>query len=223
MKKWLDYDGKLMQILNTAADLMILNVLTVVFSIPVFTIGASVTAMHYTLYKIYRKEEETVFKDFLKAFRLNFAQSTILWLLFLLFAGVLAADYYLVTRVLNLTQMNVILVLLIFIGSILLLGALMWVFILQSRYENPVKNTIRNSFFAVFTQFPRTLGMFFLSCLPFFVLLLGGIGVPIVLGIGFSLAGFLQIKLYQSVFEKLEKTDEAKSKEEAEDVSCLDK
>lgn len=221
MKKILDYDGKLIQILNTAADLMILNVLTVVFSIPFFTIGASVTAMHYTLYKIHRKEE-TVFKDFLKAFRSNFAQSTILWLLFLLFAGVLAADYYLVTRVLNLTQMNMILVLLIFIGCILFLGALTWVFILQSRYENPVKNTIQNSFFAVFTQFPRTLGMFFLSCLPFFVLLLGGIGIPIVLGIGFSLAGFLQIKLYQKVFEKLEKTDEAKLEKEAEDVSRLE-
>lgn len=222
MKKWLDYDGKLMQILNIAADLMILNVLTVVFSIPFFTIGASVTAMHYTLYRMYQKEEVKAFTDFFRAFRSNFKQSTILWLLFLLFAGVLAADYYLVTRVLNLTQMNMILVLLIFMGCILLLGALTWVFILQSRYENPVKNTIQNSFFAVFTQFPRTLGMFFLSCLPFFVLLLGGIGIPIVLGIGFSLAGFLQIKLYQKVFEKLEKTDEAKLEKEAEDVSRLD-
>lgn len=209
MKKWLDYDGKLMQILNIAADLIILNILIIAFSIPVITIGASVTAMHYTLYRIYRKEEVKVFTDFFRAFRSNFKQSTILWLIFLLIAGVLAADYYLVTRVLDLSQINMILVLLILIGCVLFLGALSWVFILQSRYENPVKNTLKNSVFAVITQFPRTLGLFFLSCLPVFALLVGGIGVPIVLGIGFSLAGFLQIRLYQKVFAKLEKTEEA--------------
>lgn len=63
--KLFDLDSSLMQALNKLADLMWLNILTVIFCIPVVTAGASITAMHYMALKMARNEECYITRDFL--------------------------------------------------------------------------------------------------------------------------------------------------------------
>ena len=67
--KFFDLESPLMQILNKVADLMILNILTVVCCIPVITTGASLTAMHYVALKMARNEECYIARDFFKSFK----------------------------------------------------------------------------------------------------------------------------------------------------------
>ena len=45
--KFFDLDSSLMQGLNKVADLMFLNLLTLLCCVPVVTAGASFTALHY--------------------------------------------------------------------------------------------------------------------------------------------------------------------------------
>ena len=47
-----DLDNPLMRFLSKVADLLVLNLLFLVCSIPVFTIGASMTAMYYCFFKM---------------------------------------------------------------------------------------------------------------------------------------------------------------------------
>lgn len=90
--KFFDLESPLMQVLNKVADLMILNLLTVLFCIPVITVGASLTAMHYVALKMARNEECYIARDFFKSFRMNLKQGTVIWLIELFLVLVLAGD-----------------------------------------------------------------------------------------------------------------------------------
>ena len=60
-------------------DMMCLNVLWLVCSLPIFTIGASTTAMYTVMLKVVKNEEGYIVKGFFKAFKENFKKSTIIW------------------------------------------------------------------------------------------------------------------------------------------------
>ena len=89
-------DSPLMNFLNKLCDIMILNILVLVFSLPIFTIGAAVTAGYYMSFKMVKNEESYIVKGFWKAFKENFRQSTALWLIILAVCGVLFVDYRIV-------------------------------------------------------------------------------------------------------------------------------
>ena len=59
-------------------DMMCLNVLWLVCSLPIFTIGASTTAMYTVMLKVVKNEEGYIVKGFFKAFKENFKKSTII-------------------------------------------------------------------------------------------------------------------------------------------------
>ena len=81
MSSLFNMDSPIMRFLSRVCDIMILNILCIVFCIPIITAGASVTAMYTVTLKMVRGEESYIFKGFLKAFKENFKQSTIIWLM----------------------------------------------------------------------------------------------------------------------------------------------
>ena len=96
--KIFDLDSPLMNVLNKMADLMWLNILTLICCIPIITAGAAFTSMHYVALKIVRNEESYITRSFFKSFKTNFRQATLIWLLILLIAAVLGGDYYIITK-----------------------------------------------------------------------------------------------------------------------------
>lgn len=74
-------DGPFYRFGNIIYYLLVYNILWVVFSLPIFTIGASTTALFYVMGKVVRDEDFSTFKDFWKSFRTNFKQSTIITLI----------------------------------------------------------------------------------------------------------------------------------------------
>lgn len=203
MKNIFSYDSKLVQFGSKAADLMIVNLLTVICSLPLVTIGASVTAMHHTLFKIYQEEGQSVFKEYFKSFRNNFKQSTALWLVYMIFGGILGVDYFILTRVLN--KMNLFFLVFMLLGAAVLLISLSWGFILQSRYENTIANTLKNSLIIGISQLKYTILILVLILIPLLLLFLIPKMTSVIYLIGFTLAGYLQTKLYSKVFSKFEK------------------
>ncbi len=74
-------DSPIMRALGKVADLMWLNVLTMICCIPIITIGPSLTALHYMALKIVRDEECYITKGFFKSFRENFRQGVLIGIL----------------------------------------------------------------------------------------------------------------------------------------------
>lgn len=73
-------DGPIWRFFNLVYNLVILHLLWVIYSLPIFTIGASTTALYYSCMKMIRTNEGYVHKNFHHSFKQNFKQSTIIWL-----------------------------------------------------------------------------------------------------------------------------------------------
>src|SRR5690242_3309365 len=84
-------DSPLLRLLNRVADLMILNLLFLATSLPVVTLGASLTALSGTAMRIARGESESAAGDYLRALRRDLRQGTVLGLVVAGLGLVLAA------------------------------------------------------------------------------------------------------------------------------------
>ncbi|GAA4488104.1 YesL family protein [Microbacterium panaciterrae] len=91
-------DSALMRVLTRIADLMILNLLFLATSIPLVTLGASLTALHFTALRIGLGECTSVSGDYFRSFRSDFRQATGILGIFAALAVVFAAWYLVVTQ-----------------------------------------------------------------------------------------------------------------------------
>lgn len=204
--KFLGYDSPIMSFLSKMADLLFLNVLTLIFSIPIITIGAATTAAHYTALKIHR-EEGHVWSCFWKSFKMNLKQSTGIWLIFVVYSVVSVVAYLVYgnmgSKVASAGQG--------FLMATLIFAAFVyaWVMPLQSRFVNTIRTTFKNAFYMAFRYFFRTLLMTILNALPvglflFIFLVLGLRGFPVWMLYGISVPIYWCALLYDKIFEQLE-------------------
>ena len=82
--KLFNYDSPFWSFMSRLADLIILNLLWIVFCIPVVTIGASTTAMYRVTLNMVRGEGSGVVRMFWDAFRLNLKQAVLIFLILLI-------------------------------------------------------------------------------------------------------------------------------------------
>lgn len=147
-------DNMVIRILNRIGDILILHFLWLLCSLPIVTIGASTTALYYTAMKAVKYEDGYVARRFFKSFKENFRQSTIIWLI-MLFAGFLCGwylSYSIETHNSVLTMFSTIL-------TCVYTFILIYVFPLQSKFDNKITVTIRNAFLLSVKNFPWTLLM----------------------------------------------------------------
>ena len=102
--KFFSYDSPVSQILLKLSWSCYLNLLWLLCSLPVFTIGASTTALYAVTLKIAAEKEGNLTVQFFRAFRDNFRQATVLWLILLCAGGALAADGYILYHLFQSTQ-----------------------------------------------------------------------------------------------------------------------
>lgn len=205
MSNFFNPDAPFMQGLGKVADLILLNILTVILSIPIVTAGAAVTALYDAMWRILR-DEGSIYKNFFLAFKNNFKQATVIWLLALV-TGVL-----MVFSILFYVS-NEMMVPLVLSAVFFLLWAVTvaWVFPLQSRFENPVMVTIKNAVLCGLGQFPRSLVMAVLNLLPWVVFLfltsvffqMGFIWISV----WFGLAAYLNMMVIRKPFFKMAGVD----------------
>lgn len=86
-------DGILYKIGTLIFDMFFLNLLWFIFSLPIVTMGASTTALFYVCGKKVRGQDGYLFRDFWKSFRMNFKQSTIVWIIVLVASIILYIDF----------------------------------------------------------------------------------------------------------------------------------
>lgn len=195
-------DNGVTRFLGKVADFMFLNLLWIVCSIPIITIGASTTAMYSVMLKLVKNEEGYIVKGFLKAFKENFRQSTLMWLLYLVFGIVIVVDFMLL-RMMSQSIRTVMQIFLIFM-TILLISMGIYGFALQARYENPIKNTLKNALILTVAKMPYTLLMLVITVVPVVVTFLTVrtlmLGFLVWLLLGVSLIVWLNSLLLRRVF-----------------------
>lgn len=200
--KIFDLDSPLMNVLNKMADLMWLNILTLICCIPVITAGAVLTSMHYVALKIVRNEESYITRSFFKSFKTNFRQATLIWLLLMLVAAILGGDYYIITK--SGMQFSQVLVVLIMAAGVLVICTSLYVFPVLAKFDNTIMGTIRNAFIMSILQLPKTVVMFVMAFFPLIIYLVSLRLIPIIFLFGFSLPAYASAMLYNKFFQKLE-------------------
>lgn len=154
---------------NTLAflgDIIILNLLFLICSIPVFTIGAAATACYAGVSRTLQKRETgLVYKMFFADFRAAFRQSTAGWLLELLVCCILAGDIWFAV-VYSEPDNKFFLIFAIIVGVGVLMASL-WFYPLIARFQNTLVGHLKNAFLLAFAQFPKTLLMLVIWAIVF--------------------------------------------------------
>ncbi|MBR4982573.1 MAG: YesL family protein [Lachnospiraceae bacterium] len=202
MKNFLNLDSPFMIFLSNLTDVVLLNALCLICCIPIVTIGPSITAMHYVTLKMVREEEGYVVKSFFKAFKENFKQSVIVWMIFLVITLVFFLDY----RILNEAGMEENKLFAIVIGAIYLFVCLtvMYIFPLLSRFENTLKQTVKNALFMSILHIFKTILMAVIYIIPFILLPLHYNLILVFLIIGLSGPAYINSFIWKSIFKKYE-------------------
>ena len=155
--KIFDLDNPVMRFLSRVGDMLILNLLFIVCSLPVFTVGAALSALNYVCLKMKDGEEGYIWKSFFRSFKENFKQGTGMGLIMLALGLVLAAEYRMLGQMEG-GQASAMRAL-IFMAAVLWYMILVWAFALQSRFYNPVRATFRNAILLTFGKAPRSIAM----------------------------------------------------------------
>lgn len=202
MGKLFNLDSPVMVFLGKVADLMFINIITLIACIPIITIGASLTAMHYVLLKMARKEEGYLFKPFVKSFKENFKQATLCWLIILAFIVILLADI----RILNYLDTEFADWMRIGIYAVGMMGlmVILYIFPMLARFHNTIRGTFKNAFLISIFSLPKTFVMLVLCCLPMIMTQLSLQMYPIVFLFGISGPAYLCAFVYSGIFKKFE-------------------
>lgn len=86
----------LFSFLNLLGQLILLSILWTVCCLPIITVGASTVALYYTVVKVLRRNQDSLFAAFFRGFRNNFLQSLNINMVFLCYFGILA--YFAIPR-----------------------------------------------------------------------------------------------------------------------------
>jgi uncharacterized membrane protein YesL len=150
MGKLFRAESKLWTYLNFVADAIILNLIWLVTSIPIITVGASTTAYYYTTHKVLRNQRSSLLKEYFSSFKANFVQATKTWLLFLVLFVVF---YYDITQCADYLEAGAEIGALAYVFVALEVLALVWciyVFAYMARFENKTIATLKNGVFMMF-------------------------------------------------------------------------
>lgn len=197
-------DGPLYKFMSTLWDVIKLNFLWLLFSLPIVTIGASTVAAFSVTNKMSEDKEGYVGRQFVQAFKENWKQGVPLGIFFLVCAYVLYLDFeiYRVTESVPVMIVGII-------SAVYFVSAFIYAFPLIARYDNTVIQTLKNSIRITMRYFPRTIALvvvlvieiilfMFNTTTLFFMLLIGPVCII------YTISGF---SMY--VFRRIEKDNES--------------
>lgn len=192
------------RIFGTAGDIILINLLFLISSVPILTIGASLSAMNHTFLEKKKGSDEAVPRLFFAGFKKNLKQGTAAWLLLLILGIVLATDLHTFGPNGPLTSFPAYIVSAVLL--VLVLMASIWLFALIPSTGLPLLKLIPKAFLLAAVNFPYTLlltaalaGSVMLTFRNFFTLF---VGISVWIFFGFGLYGYLAGPLLLKGMEK---------------------
>ncbi len=219
LQGFFNYDNPIWRFIGRLGDMVVLNLLWLVFSLPVVTLGASTTALYYCTLKYVRNEDYGDFRMFFRSFRQNLKQATLIWVLMLLAAAVLGFDFYFFRNVMTGAD-----TMRFFLRAVIGTLAVVWIFIflyvwpLLSRFDNTTKRTVLNALLMSVRYIGSTIAMlisdavivliwyillFYMPWLSAFMLLMG-----------FALIAWINSTMFEHIFLRFMPKEEPEKSQE---------
>lgn len=145
MRDLFNINGKVYQFLEKISNCLILVILWMLFSLPIFTIGAANAALYYTYHMVVHHSSGKLWHTFWTTFRSNFKQATALWFIELFMLAFLIADC-LLCYILSDTcpELKVLLVFFVVAGLFVVMWSQYW-FGYICHICDPIKAVLKNT------------------------------------------------------------------------------
>lgn len=201
MMKKLSTDNPFFECMGNIGDWIILNLLFVITSFPVITIGMSLTAMYQVALRRGRGESRYTAREYLQACREEWKESTKLWVVFLLTGGLLLFDILYVKNLGSLMSIG------IWALVIVWCAVFSYTFPLQARFRNTLINTLKNALCMAIKNLPYTILIAALNGITVMCIALGNfvtmMAMPIYCFIGFALTAKINSIFFKKIFQEL--------------------
>ena len=194
-------------------DVVTISALFLLFCLPVVTIGASVTALYYTVYRKYYKKSDSISKDFMHSLKDNLKNGIIVHMIYLIYSAIAGfniyfaffgwgdirlPDWYMIVSLLPLLP---------------LIFTLPFVYALMARFNNGIKGTLKNSFTLCMINFPKFILIWFIIIIAIAIC----IGFPpsaLVIPVG---AAYLCQMITEKAFTRAIDVESSREEDPAED------
>lgn len=173
--KFLNYDSKFSQTMIKLCYACFLNLLWMICSLPIITIGASTTALYYACLKIVRDEDFDAGRMFFHSFKQNFKQATVIWLIMLTAGIFLGGDGYILYHLRSnstgaMAVLWTLLLAIIIAAAVIYVIVLLYVFPLLASVENTTFAMLKNAFLIGTHYLFSTILMFLVHFAMFYII-----------------------------------------------------
>lgn len=198
------YDGYLNRFLTKAMYIISVNLLFILCSLPVITVGASCAAMYTVLFRFVKSDEPNILKTFFKAFRSNLKKATGIWTAMLVVAGTLVFNYYALYQM----QVGWTEILRVFLNLILVLWVMLWAYVFPAAayYKNNISGYLQFSIRAAIANLPITAVLILTQAVFLLITLFFAqytqMAVIVLACCGFSLPAYFSAGFLVKVFEQ---------------------
>ena len=203
MQAFFSSDSKLMQAMGRIGDLVILNLLFFISCLPLFTIGAASAALYTVCFQMGTEKESGIFRTYVRAFRENFKQGTVVFLILALFLLAGFFDTLLLSSLAGWLRYGCILTAILLVLAVLMYS---YAFPLLSQFSNGIRGTLKNALFLSLGYLPRSL---LIAAVNVFPMALALLDLYLFLQMGFlwvflyfSAAAYLSTLLLKKVFAR---------------------
>lgn len=206
MDRFLRLDSPFIRFLSRIVDIAILNFLFIIYSIPILTIGASITALYTVTIKMVRNEDPYILGTFVSSFKKNFKQGTMVWAIMLFLGLLFALDLRFLAYLSGIAKF-------FFAGLTATFGfvylcILLFIFPYLARYEDTIKKSMINSLLIGISNFVHFLMLLLLTIVPAVFTFSSPVGflTGLYMGTfgGFALLALIHSFIINKVFSKYE-------------------
>jgi uncharacterized membrane protein YesL len=208
-KGLMDPEGAFARTVNRIGQLILLNLLWILTSLPVITLGASSAALYSVLFHMLNGEDAHMARQYFTAWRENFRRSTGIWLILLVGIALFVFDLYFAG------QMNSFIWRLLAVFGLQIVGMEMtFVFPLLAHYENNWRAHMGNALKLAVTNLPKMLLIWLIWAVPLGASLLiekvfyEMIAVWVL--IGYAGLSYLSAQIIWKIFEKIDNKNKEK-------------
>lgn len=205
MRNILSPEGALFRIVERLTSLVALNLLYLIFCIPIVTIGPATVALHYVTLKYAANEEDRVWAPFIHSFRQNLKQGMIVGVsATLLGAGLAWALWFNYYNLQSGDIFNMVMLGMAALSFVVYLMIMAYIYPLLARYDNSLKQMFRTAMVLAIRHLPATVCMAIISAAPIVLLMYTPttfmLSLTFYFFIGFAAIAFLHGKLINRIF-----------------------
>lgn len=201
MRNLFNMDNPVFVFMGRVGDLMILNLLCMVFCLPIITAGPAITAMYYVTLKLVRKEDPYIVRSFFHSFKENLKQGVLITLIMFLVGGLLVWDYFFFQEQIPVRNTFISIWIALCRGAgFFFVMVFLYIWPILAQFYNSTKMVFKNAFFMSIHNLGKTILIALTTAAPILLMLLGYQKLTSYVVLFYVLMGFAVIALCNSVF-----------------------